>query len=121
MSEDVLKNVPTLDPEETVVLKKFNWKDVKTVRNLVTSTVIIDPKTKEKLEKVTVNAGDMQEEWFIRGIKSSPFFPEDMDIEERRKQMTTNDKYEWVKLVDYLFPKIQEKNNMEQLQQLQKK
>lgn len=116
--EEEIKNIPGLNPEDVVVIRKFGYKSMRKIRNKVKIEVTTDANG-QQVEKPSFNFGDLQLSFFVHGIKSAPFFKEGMS-DEQRFSVVDSDDFD-THIVDYLYPKIAAMNSMEDLEALKKK
>ena len=116
--EEEVKNIPGLNENEVVVIRKFGYKSMKKIRNKVKIEVSTDEKG-QQTEKPSFSFGDLQLAFFVYGIKSSPFFKEGMSDEEKFAIVDSDD-FD-TRIVDYLYPLIAALNNIEALEALKKK
>lgn len=117
--EEEVKNIPGLDPESVVVIRKFGFKSMKKIRNRITIDVINDPVTGQSVEKPSFNLGDLQLAMFVYGIENAPFFKLEMSDQEKF-DVVDSDNFD-TRIVDYLYPKIAALNNVAQIDMLKKK
>lgn len=116
--EKTLTNIPGLEPSQEVIIQKFGYKSMKEVRNRAVKLEIKNINGKP-VEQPSVLMGELQTAFVVFGIKKAPFFKEGM-TSEQKWAVVDNDDFD-TRIVDYLYPKIAELNNVEKIQELKKK
>lgn len=112
-----ITNIPGMQPTDVVILRKFGYKSMKKIRNLININVETSSDGKT-VEKPSFKFGDLQMAFFIHGIRSAPFFKEKMSDTEKY-QVVDSDDFD-TRIVDFLYPTITEMNNAETLQGVKK-
>lgn len=115
MNEKELTNVPGMQENEVVVIRKLGFGSMAMLRSKALTTNV-DPKTMGM--SATVDMGEWQKWLIALGVKKAPFFGATRSPVDRMK-MIENDVVPAV-TGEFLFQQIQKFNGLEEVNELKK-
>jgi hypothetical protein len=115
MQEKELKNVPGLEPEDVVVIKKLGFGSLNELRSKSTNASI----NRNGGFNADVDLGKYMKWLVVYGVKSAPFFPGNLTANDKAvvidKDLVPSETGE------FLYKEIQKLNGFEQAEELKKK
>jgi len=114
VSEKILKNVPGLEPEQEVVIKKLGYGSLTKLRNKCTNASM----GSNGSVKAQMLFGEYSKWLIIFGVKSAPFFEKCRSVDDRSLVIDNDDVMP--STGDYVFKEIQVFNKFDEVESLKK-